>query len=80
MNILLDYMIQTSLLKNLLARAFEIQDGGRRSKDQNRPNLTQQITFWLGIWIPFYPIWSKFGMDIGLLLDPTNKPVSEFLI
>ena len=32
---------------------LKIQDGGLRSKVQNRPNLTPQITFRLGICIPF---------------------------
>ena len=32
---------------------LKIQDGRLRSKVQNRPNLSLQITFWLGIWIRF---------------------------
>jgi hypothetical protein len=32
---------------------LKIQDGRLRSKVQNRPNLTLQITFRLGIWIRF---------------------------
>ena len=43
--------LQTSLNKNLSVR----------SKVQNRPNLTPQITFWLGIWILFI----RFGQSLA---------------
>ena len=57
MNILLDPT-------NKFAKEFliyrKIQDGRLGSKVQNRPKLTPQITFWLGIWIPFI----RFGQSL----------------
>jgi len=40
---------------------LKIQDGRRRSKVQNRPNFTPQITFWLIIWIWFI----RFGPNLA---------------
>ena len=40
---------------------LKIQDGRRRSKDQNRPNFTPQITFLLIIWIRFI----RFGPNFA---------------
>ena len=58
MNILLDP-------RNKPAEEFfiflKIQDGRRRSKVQNRPNFTPQITFWLIIWIWFI----RFGPNLA---------------
>ena len=39
----------------------KIQDGRRGSKVQNRPNLTPQITFRLGIWFSFI----RFGQNLA---------------
>jgi len=51
--------------KNKSAQEFliyrKIQDGRRGLKVQNRPNLTPEITFWLGIWILFM----KFGQNLA---------------
>ena len=51
--------------KNKLTEQFviflKIQDGSLRSKLLNQPNLTQQITFWLSIWILFF--W--FGQNLA---------------
>ena len=56
-NILLD-------LRNMPAEEFfiflKIQDGRRRSKVKNWPNLTPQITFRLIIWLPFV----RFGQNL----------------
>ena len=57
---------------------LKIQDGGLRSKVQNRPNLTPQITFRLGIYIPFI----RFGQDLAwtyFLALQTSLP-KKFLI
>ena len=51
--------------KNKSAQEFliycKIQDGRQGSNVQNRPNLTPQITFWLGIWISFI----RFGHNLA---------------
>ena len=39
----------------------KIQDGRRGSKVQNQPNLTPEITFWLGIWMLFI----RFGQNLA---------------
>ena len=54
---------------------LKIQDGGLRSKEQNRPNFTPQIIFRLGIWIPFI----GFVMNILIELETSLRKNFSFI-
>ena len=57
---------------------LKIQDDHGRSKVQNRPNFTPQITFFCNNLDLVHRIQTKFGMDI--LLHSRNKHAEEFFI
>ena len=51
----------------------KIQDGRQWSKVQNRPNLTPQITFRLGIWFPFIRFWLNLVWTYYLTLQTSLR-------
>ena len=48
---------------------LKIQDDGLRSKVQNQPILTQQITFRFRIWIPFIQLEQNLAWTYYLTLE-----------
>jgi hypothetical protein len=63
--------------KNKSAQEFliygKIQDGRQGSKVQNRPNLTPQILFRLGIWLPFIRFGQNYAWTYYLTLQTSLR-------
>ena len=57
---------------------LKIQDGRRRSKVQNRPNFTPQITFWLIIWIWFIRFGQYLAWTYHLTLETSLRKNFSF--
>jgi hypothetical protein len=76
MDILLD--LKTKSVQEFLIYC-KIQDGRQGSKVQNRPNLTPQITLWLGIWFPFIRTGRNLAWKYYLTLKTSLRKNFSFI-